>query len=123
MSATQPVTLVMYSRMTPCPFVSLAKRVLDQLKVGYREIFTDEDPEAEKRVLAWTGFLSVPTLVVAQPGDVFPIEPPMPIVPGSSPRGIDRNSMITEPNEDQLIAWLVKNGLLTRVTNPGSASA
>ena len=37
--------LVMYSRSSSCPFVSLAKRVLDDYHVPYREIYIDQDSE------------------------------------------------------------------------------
>ena len=84
--------LIMYSRSSPCPFVSLARRILERDQVPYRELFVDQDKEAERRVLEWgnSGFLSVPTLVIALPGNDLPIEPPMPLVKGGSPRGIDR---------------------------------
>ncbi len=104
--------LVMYSRMTPCPFVSLARRVLARHAVIHREIFIDQDQQAESRVLAWTGFLSVPTLILAHPGEDLPYTAPTPLAPNSSPRGIDRGSMLTEPSEEQLIEWLRRIGLL-----------
>ena len=66
--------LVMYSRTRSCPFVRTAKRVLDRENIPYREIFIDQDPEAEQRVIAWTGFKSVPTIIVARPGEVLPYE-------------------------------------------------
>ena len=113
MSTSPALTLVMYSRLTPCPFVSLAKRVLDQLKVDYREIVLEDDPVYEQHVLDWTGFLSVPTLIIAHDGADLPHLPPTPLMPNSSPRGIDRGTMITEPNEDQLVAWLTRHGLLS----------
>lgn len=109
---TEAIELVMYSRTSPCPFISLARRVLEQEGVHYRELYIDQDKSVEKRVLEWTGFLSVPTLVIAKHGDDLPIEPPMPLVKGASPRGIDRGAMITEPGEEQLIQWLRRFGLL-----------
>ena len=108
--------LVMYSRETPCPFVSLARRVLAQQNVPYRELFIDHDKLAEHRVLEWTGFLSVPTLIVALPGETLPYTSPLSLAPGSSPRGIDRGAMITEPDETQLRAWLQRVGLLSPAT-------
>lgn len=104
--------LVMYSRKSFCPFVSLAKRVLDREEVAYREILIDTDPKAKQRVLDWTGYLAVPTLVVAQPGDDLPYEPPAHLPQGQSPRGVDRGSMITEPSATQLTAWLKANGFI-----------
>ncbi|MCU0513867.1 MAG: glutaredoxin family protein, partial [Anaerolineae bacterium] len=88
--------LVMYTRTAGCPFVTTAKRVLADFGVPYREVFIDQDPEARARVLAWTGFLSVPTLVVAAPGQDVPWTAVAPLPPGDSPRGVDRGPMLTE---------------------------
>jgi glutaredoxin len=104
--------LVMYGRTSPCPFISTAKRVLDREGVPYRELFIDKDKEHEARVLMWTGFLSVPTLIIADPGETLPYEAPAFLDKGASPRGINRGSMITEANEDELMAWLRQHGLL-----------
>jgi glutaredoxin len=104
--------LVMYSRTTGCPYITVAKRMLDDYTLDYHEIYIDKDMEARKRVQNWTGFLSVPTLVVAQPGAVLPYEDPLPIAPGSSPRGINRGSMITEANVEQLREWLIQHGFI-----------
>ena len=104
--------LVMYSRTTPCPFVSLAKRVLDAKKVAYRELYIDQNKLYEQRVLTWTGFLSVPTLIAARPGEEMPYAEPAPLPKDASPRGINRGSMITEPSEDQLVNWLNEHGYL-----------
>lgn len=105
--------LIMYSRTTGCPFVSLAKRVLNDYAVPYREVYIDKDSQARDRVLDWTGFLSVPTLVIAQEGDIMPIDTPSPLRAGESPRGIDRGAMITEPNIPQLTAWLTGHGFIS----------
>jgi len=109
----QPAEIVMYSRTFGCPFVSVAKRVFADFALGYREIMIDKDPEAKARVLAWTGFQSVPTLVIAALGSDRPIEEPAPLPRGASPRGIDRGYMLTEPGRAELIAWLVRHGFIT----------
>ena len=101
--------LVMYSRSYGCPFVTIAKRVLDDYGVDYFEIFIDQDTEARQRVLDWTGFLSVPTIVVTTNGDNLPENNPAPLPTGASPRGIDRGAMITEPNVSQLETWLKRH--------------
>jgi glutaredoxin len=103
--------LVMYSRSTPCPFVSIAKQVLAKEGVPYREIFIDRDEQAHRRVIDWTGFASVPTLIVTADGDDLPIEAEAPLESGLSPRGIDRGTMITEPDIVQLTTWLDRHGL------------
>lgn len=104
--------LIMYTRTTGCPFVTIAKRVLREENVPYQEIFIDQDTVARDRVRAWTGFLSVPTLVVAAPGTVTPIRQPDPLPQGSSPQGVDRGPMITEPRDNQLRAWLYQHGFI-----------
>jgi glutaredoxin len=104
--------LVMYTRSSACPFVSLAKRVLSEYKVAYRELFIDRDDAARQRVVEWTGFLSVPTIIVAESGALDPADTPAPLARGTSPRGVDRGSMITEPNVEQLTRWLKHNGFI-----------
>lgn len=104
--------LVMYTRTSGCPYVSLARSVLQQEGVPYREVFIDRDPEARQHLLDWVGFLSVPTLMVTAPQSDYPIETPPPLAPGMSPRGIDRGAMITEPNAEQFLAWLRKHHFL-----------
>jgi len=105
--------LVMYTRTSGCPFVTLAKRVLSDYAVPFREIHIDQNGQARQNVLKWTGFLSVPTLVVAEPGDMLPYETHTPLSPGASPRGIDRGAMITEPNIDQLTRWQLQHGFIS----------
>lgn len=104
--------LVMYARTTSCPFVTLAKRVFKDYAVSYREVFIDRDDAAKSRVLEWTGFLSVPTIIVADAGSDLPNTPFESIEAGRSPRGIDRGSMITEPNIEELTKWLLKHGFI-----------
>jgi glutaredoxin len=104
--------LVMYSRRMGCPYISLAKRVLDDYALAYHEIFIDQDEEARALVLHWTGFLSVPTMVVSHNGDHLPFEEPPSLPTGSSPRGINRGAMITEPSIDQLTNWLLQHGFI-----------
>ncbi len=104
--------LVMYSRSYGCPFVQSAKRVLERHQVPFREILINQDPAAKSRVLEWTSFESVPTIIVADKGRDLPFEPPSPLPAGSSPRGVDRGSMITEPSEEQLADWLRGHGFI-----------
>ncbi|MCI0711741.1 MAG: glutaredoxin family protein [Chloroflexi bacterium] len=104
--------LVMYSRSYPCPYVHIAAALLDEYDIDVEEILIDRDQEAMQRVLDWTGFLSVPTLVVAEEGSTIPIEPPEYLEHGSSPRGINRGSIITEPNRQQLKMWLQQHGFI-----------
>ncbi len=112
MSDAPEKDLVMYTRTLGCPFVTIAKRVLREHNVHYREVFIDKDPPARDRVRTWTGFLSVPTLIIAAPGDILPLTVPEPLPEGTSPQGIDRGDMITEPRETQLENWLRKHDLI-----------
>lgn len=105
--------LVLYSRTFGCPLTDLVKETLKQHAIPYREVFIDRDDQAKERVGAWTGFQSVPTLIVAETGADTPVAPPIPLATGHSPRGIDRGAMITEPNTDQLTLWLQKHGFIT----------
>lgn len=107
--------LLMYSRTMGCPFVNIAKALLASAAIPYQEIFIDQDPAARERVIRWTGFQSVPTLIIAPAGEFEPIEAPSYLAPGASPRGIDRGAMITEPSRQELIVWLQKHGLLEHV--------
>lgn len=105
-------TLIMYSRSFGCPFITTAKRVLADYAIPYQEIFIDKDDSAQARVLAWTGFLSVPTLVVANAGELLPYAEISPLPKGASPRGIDRGAMLTEASGDELETWLRKHGFI-----------
>ncbi len=107
--------LVLYSRTTGCPFITIAKRVLRDYALPYREVFIDKDELYKKRVLDWTGFLSVPTIIVAHEGEDLPFEPFEPLESGRSPRGIDRGSMITEPNLEEFAQWLLKHGFISEI--------
>ena len=104
--------IVMYSRKLGCPYVRTAKRVLKRHQLGWREIHINKAPAAKRRVVTWTGFESVPTIVIADSGKDLPFEPPAPLAKGSSPRGINRGSMITEPSEEQLTDWLRQHAFI-----------
>lgn len=101
--------LVIYSRTVGCPGVHIVKRVLEAYGIAYREVYIDQDNPARERLLDWVGFLSVPTLIVANPGENTPYEVPTPLENGQSPRGIDRGTIITEPSADELTTWLRKH--------------
>jgi glutaredoxin len=81
--------LIVYARTTYCPYLDIARAVLAEYSVAYREIMIDKDETAAKRVVDWTGFRSVPTLLVAERGHDVPFQEPEPIAQGASPRGLD----------------------------------
>lgn len=105
--------LVMYSRTMGCPYISIAKKALAEYNLSYRELYIDIDDVARQRVLDWTGFLSVPTIVLAHSGEDLPLTPPNYLELGASPRGINRGSMITEANRDELLNWLRQHEFIT----------
>jgi hypothetical protein len=83
---------------------------LNKSKIPYCEIDIERDAVARDRVLKWTGFLSCPTLVVAE-GDSFdPYAEPAPLPAGASPRDVDRGTMITEPSVLTLENFLRQHG-------------
>jgi len=108
-----PTELVLY--ISPwCGNSRAAQAALTEWRVPYRTIDIKEDMEAARRVRAWTGFESVPTIVIAEEGGLEPCQAPAPLPPGASPRGIDRGHILTEPSHQQLEAWLIKHGFLAR---------
>lgn len=102
--------LVMVTRTRGCPFVNVARLALAQAGVPYREINIDHDAAARAWLLDTVHYLSVPTLVIALPGEDRPYTPPEPLPAGVSPRGVDRGSILTEPGGPQLKAWLARHG-------------
>lgn len=104
--------LVMYGRSYGCPFISTAKRVLSEYDITYRELHIDKDPVAKQRVLDWTGFLSVPTMIIANVGEDVPYTDFAPLPKGASPRGIDRGPMLTEATRSEIVDWLQTHGFI-----------
>lgn len=104
--------LVVYVRREPCPDVRRASDFLASHAIPHRVIVAEDDPAAKQRVRDWTGFLSFPTLVVAEAGSVEPWEPPLPLRPGQSPRDVDRGSMLTEASTSTLEVFLKRHGFL-----------
>lgn len=104
--------IIIYHRSTGCPYSTLAKKVFKREGLSYREIYFDKDPEAEKNIREWTGgYLPAPTIVLAKKDEVLPYRPPDPLT-RRSPRGVDRGSMISEPNATQLRKWLEGQGMI-----------
>jgi len=92
--------------------VERARRVFRELRIPYREIDIEADEEAAAKVKGWTGFYSVPTIVLAEGQGLDPALPISPLPEGASPRGVDRGGMITEPRADQLVSFLRHHGFL-----------
>lgn len=116
MSETAPDRIiVMYGRTSFCPYQRIAERLFNKLDLTVTTIMIDKDEEAKQRVLDWTGFQAVPTIIAARPNETLPFEDPAPLTV-SSPRGVNRGSMITEPNESQLTTWLEQNRFIQSTT-------
>jgi glutaredoxin len=104
--------LVMYGRRFACSDQSNAMWFLEANEVPYRFVDIGADKEAAERLIQWTGFKSVPTIVIAKPGEVLPVEEPTPLNSDHSARGVDRQTVITEPSNSQLEDFLKKHSLL-----------
>jgi glutaredoxin len=88
------------------------RRALQEWGVPCTAVDIKADRAAAARVREWVGFESAPTVVIAEQESLEPFEPPAPLPPGRSPRGVDRGSVITEASRAELRAWLVKHGML-----------
>ena len=104
--------LIMYSRTIPCPDCARTRALLQSLSVPFQEVMIDEDPAARRVVESLTGFEAVPTLVVTRLGEARPFPDPRPLQAGRSPRGVDRGTVITEPDMVSLHKWLQGHGFV-----------
>ena len=102
--------LAVYVRSKFCPDVARWQRWLQTHSLDFVELDIDTDDEAYARVVDWTGFESVPTLVIAPDDGIDPIDEPSPLN-GRSPRAVDRGTMLTEPNPGQIEPFLERNGI------------
>jgi hypothetical protein len=99
-------------------------RWIAEYSVDFVAFDIDSDEEAYRKVTAWTGHESVPTLVIAPDDGFDPIAAPTPLPPGGSPRGFDRGTMLTEPNPGQVAAFLERHGIpFGRVEAPEAPEA
>ncbi len=103
--------LIVYGRTWPCPDLSRAKRFLEANNIQYRQINIDQDEDAGDYVERWVGHRSVPTIIVAERGTTEPVAQPEPLPRGRSARSFDRGTMITEPSNEALLAFLQRHGL------------
>jgi hypothetical protein len=87
---------------------------MHRYNVPFREVNVDQDLILAKRLQEWTNDLSVPTLIVAVPGQDVPYTDFLPPPTDRPLRGYDRGPMITEPNNQQLEDWLYKHHFLDK---------
>jgi glutaredoxin len=104
----------MYVRNAYCPSVALARDLLNRYSIPYREVSINDDPAMAERVREWTGFLSVPTIILANPGETLPYTDVLPRPADRTLKGYDRGPMITEPNNKDLEDWLHRHGYLSK---------
>lgn len=104
--------LVVYTRATYCPDQVRTRKLLAEWKVSYQEIDCSRDAAALQRMQDWNGHLGVPTLIVAEEGSVLPYQEPGPRPVGRSTRDINRGTLISEPSEEGLRAFLKQHDLL-----------
>lgn len=106
--------IVMYSQAAYSPFVALARDLFIRYNIPFREIDVNTNTAIANQLKIWTGQLSIPTIIVAAPQSDLPFEPPTPLESGQAPRGVDRGSLISAPNNQQLENWLHKHGFLAK---------
>ncbi|MCC7451389.1 MAG: SUMF1/EgtB/PvdO family nonheme iron enzyme [Anaerolineae bacterium] len=111
MAAQPAYDLIVYGRSTFCPDLVKAKQWLHAWNVPYHQLNVDMHEAHALRLDEWLGSRTVPTLVVAKQGEVEPITPPTD-VDLSRLRNMDRGSMLHEPDEPTLRAFLVRHGFL-----------
>ncbi len=106
-AARAPYDLLVYGRSTFCPDLLKVQAWLHAWNVPYRQIQVDLDEEAAARIDRWLGSRTVPTLVIALHGETEPIS-----TPGEANlqalRNVDRGSMLHEPEEATLRAFLAR---------------
>lgn len=105
--------LIVYVRGNYCPDTRRMREFLSQHAVPYRVVDTAEDSIAQQRVVGWTGFLSFPTLVVTNGDGIEPVEPPLALRPGQSPRDVDRGTILTEASLPVLHKFLKRHGFIS----------
>ena len=106
--------IVMYVRGFFCSSVVLARDLMNRYNIPYREINIDDDPAMAARVKAWTHYYSVPTIIIANPGEDVPYTDFLPRPTDRTNRGYDRGPMITEATNRELENWLYKHGFLDK---------
>lgn len=106
------IQLVMYGRRFACADQTQAQAWLAERGLQYDFVDISADSQAAGRLEQWVGSLSVPTLIVARPGEHEPYQPPAPLRPEQRVRGLNRGTLITEPSAEDLEHWLIQHGLL-----------
>ncbi len=106
--------IVMYIRNAYCPWVAQARDLMNRYNIPYREINIDDDPKMAARVKEWTNYHSVPTIVVANPGEDVPYTDFLPCPTDRPIKGYDRGPIITEATNKELENWLRKHNFLDK---------
>ncbi|MBI3915197.1 MAG: glutaredoxin family protein [Chloroflexi bacterium] len=104
--------LVVYTRTFDCPYWERAKAFLEAHHIPYHMIYIDQDAQAKRQVLQWTGMEIVPTLVIAEENSLEPFFPPAPLADDQSPHGVDRGTLFSEPSDRRLEIFLRRHGIM-----------
>ncbi len=104
--------LVLYGRSTFCPDLVKVKQWLHNWNVPYHQLNIDMHEAYALRLDEWLGSRTVPTLIVARRGEVDPGAIPAE-ADLSHLRNADRGSMLHEPDEPTLRAFLARHGFLS----------
>lgn len=105
-------SLVVYVRSVRCEDQDRVRRDLSEWGIPFHEVNIDQDSAAAERLEEWTGFRAVPTVLIGDSHSGEPYTPPAGIVPGQTPRNLDRGCMISEPLTENLRRFLSNNGFL-----------
>ncbi|MGE3961753.1 MAG: glutaredoxin family protein [Dehalococcoidia bacterium] len=106
--------VVVYGSSVPCPDMARFGWWLDRHEVDAMVIRdVHRDREAMEILLGLTGGnASVPTLVITDDDEWLPLRPPSPLA--GRLRGVDRGTVLTEPNPGQIAGFLRANGIEVR---------
>lgn len=103
--------LILVGRSVFCPDLIKVKEWLHAWNVPYREVHHDLNEDMASRLDEWLGSRTVPTLFVAEYGQIDPITAPAEANLRAL-RDTDRGSMLHEPEEATLRAFLTRHGML-----------
>jgi formylglycine-generating enzyme required for sulfatase activity/glutaredoxin len=102
--------LVVVGRSVFCPDLIDVKHWLHAWNVPYRQINHDLVEEMAWRLDSWLGSRTVPTLFITEYGQIDPISEPT-AANLQALRNTDRGSMLHEPDEGTLRAFLARYGM------------
>jgi len=106
--------IVLFCRPSYSPFTALARDLLIRYQIPFREVDIQAGSQAFASLITWVSPAHLPTLIVTAPNQTTPLDSPEPLQPDQPARGLDRGSLISQPNNHQLEDWLHKHGFLAK---------